>query len=94
MTFMRSSSRGRKRSSENAVGWSWAGFSSASASALPAPLSSGECRMETYEAADSATMSLISRSSSSAPFLTESSESAASYVFGSGVFRGGIESNR
>ncbi len=43
-----------------------------------ATATSGTCSTETYDAADSDTISLTNLSSSSAPFLTESSESAAS----------------
>ena len=76
---MRSSRSGKNRWRENAVGSSWDDFSWSSP--LSPAVSSGACRIDTYDAADSATMSLISLSSSSAPFLTESSLSAASCVF-------------
>ncbi len=60
--------------SENAVG-----RSSVKASGSEVCFSDS-CRTETWWAADSETMSFTSRSSSSAPFLTDSSESEASYV--------------
>lgn len=72
-------------SSEKAVGSSDAGLTSSLERGLPAR--SGESsdsfscvsNIDTYEDADSETMSLTNRSSSSAPFFTEGSESDASY---------------
>lgn len=73
---MRSLRSGINRGSENAVGTSM--DSSGVSLSVSADASSEMCRIETYVAADSETMSLMRRSSSSAPFLTDSSESAPS----------------
>lgn len=63
---------------EKAIGKSTDGAADSPRAESSSIASSGWCRMDTYDAADSDTMSLTRRSSSSAPFLTEASESAAS----------------
>jgi len=78
MTHIRSFNKGMNLGREKAVG----GVRATSASGASGSL--GSCdgldsNTETYVAADSATMSLMSRSRSSAPFLTDNSESAPSY---------------
>lgn len=81
MTYTLSCNNGMNFSSEKAVGRSREG-SEESSNALSSAflLASGVCRNETYVAADSETMSLINRSRSSAPFLTDESGSADSCI--------------
>lgn len=76
MTLIRSSRRGRNRSRLKAVCTSCGGCSGDSSGWANG--SFRWFRTDMYEAADSETISLTRRSRSSAPFLTESSESAAS----------------
>ena len=64
--------------SEKAVGSSIVEESELFSEPLLVTICSGVWRMDTYVEADSETISLIRRSSSSAPFFTDSSESAAS----------------
>jgi len=70
-----------KREREKAVGKS----TDSSGVSLSVSMTDSEvCSIETYVAADSETMSFMRRSRSSAPFLTDNSESAPSFVEVSG----------